>query len=494
MLAFWGAVCFFSFRVDFSGITTARAVRARPLHLHCLYQSMHGVIILSTSSGACLFARAFTENFGLPGKWSTHGDGEGASPTGRSFGAMQLAGLVFALKTYGEDIGDCGYTEKSNTHTRAISKAKQNTIKGSARSRGANQSKPNKLTENRFESEKIKNVKKSNRLTRYALRGVSITFEESTKHGVLVAQFANTTYGSKIPENIARNILTGFIQKHRNRFADDNTSSENNSGHFGFWPSKTLLFQEEVVEAVMAVPAEVARSIAGLADVGSTWIYVGVRGVDSVESVESVDTDSSGTHEAYKGNSQSLHGLKVGEGDGMTGNGNPLINCWSCFGRPAAARRQQRKVDDIKKRSTIQTQFVASCAPCDVSFSSATNDGWCLPLSESVLDKLVEAIGENMSCTSEGDEFTSSEFVVSGLNTFIESDSADMTRVLIFNYENCVVALPVETNGNASMSHSHPATVRGRIMAELPGLSEIMKFVDAVNPGSHGAFSGAQRR
>lgn len=65
---------------------------------------MHGVIVFSTRSGACLFARAFTENFGLPGEWSTHGDGASTSPTGRSFGAMQLAGLLFAIRAYAEDL------------------------------------------------------------------------------------------------------------------------------------------------------------------------------------------------------------------------------------------------------------------------------------------------------------------------------------------------------------------------------------------------------
>ena len=65
---------------------------------------MHGVIVFSTRSGACLFARAFTDNFGLPGEWSTHGDGASTSPTGRSFGAMQLAGLLFAIRAYAEDL------------------------------------------------------------------------------------------------------------------------------------------------------------------------------------------------------------------------------------------------------------------------------------------------------------------------------------------------------------------------------------------------------
>ena len=65
---------------------------------------MHGVIVFSTRSGACLFASAFTDNFGLPGEWSTHGDGASTSPTGRSFGAMQLAGLLFAIRAYAEDL------------------------------------------------------------------------------------------------------------------------------------------------------------------------------------------------------------------------------------------------------------------------------------------------------------------------------------------------------------------------------------------------------
>ena len=65
---------------------------------------MHGVIVFSTRSGACLFASAFTDNFGLPGEWSTHGDGASTSPTGRSFGAMQLAGLLFAIRAYVEDL------------------------------------------------------------------------------------------------------------------------------------------------------------------------------------------------------------------------------------------------------------------------------------------------------------------------------------------------------------------------------------------------------
>jgi len=483
---------------------------------------MHGVLILSTRSGACLFARAFTENFGLPGEWSTGDGDEAVSPTGRSFGAMQLAGLLFALRAYAADLEPLGHANATCTATNGNTKPH---LTGGA-PLDESETNPKNHPRGRFDRNKKSETQRLRKqaLRRYSLRDVTISFEESEVCGVLVAVFAHTNLGALIPKNIAKQILTGFVAKHGVWFGgagcsslkknDETSPSFSSNRRFaGFGPARTLLFHEEVLNALMSVPAELARVIAGEADLGSTWIYVGMRDNEStwgVRGVDDGDTDQAVSRVAKKNN---------------------CFRWFSCCGTDATRRGAKYQSGDKHgdkhgdtryatgdTHSSRGLQFVASCAP-----RRATGPGvepshaWRLPLSQTTLARLVElmdaVVGTARTAgTGTGGDTSASvvsvEYCVSGLHQEayysenFENAEKPNRRVLLFNHGNCVVALPDERGGvgssaagneTASETAVKTAVINARIVAKLVALHELMRFIEQEKGSGPGVkFPGAQ--
>ena len=253
---------------------------------------MHGVIVFSTRSGACLFASAFTDNFGLPGEWSTHGDGASTSPTGRSFGAMQLAGLLFAIRAYVEDLPgeDRGGSEDAKDASERRPAKDASGIAPSEKRRFARRAA--RETARDHVAEPVTScgdscgdarndrpddffgggvVRTPGALRSWVSGDVSIAFAEHASRGIAVALFAHVDLGAALPAKMAASLLDEFARKH-------DVAHFGVSGGVSAAPSKSLTFAAEAVECVLAAPAEVARELAASADVGSTWVYVALEG------------------------------------------------------------------------------------------------------------------------------------------------------------------------------------------------------------------------
>ena len=163
---------------------------------------MNGVIFVSTRTGACLFARAFREDFGLPGAWGTHGEGASVSPTGRSHGAMQLAGLLFALDAHASEL-----TAED----------------ASGEGEGLDGSPP------------------PGTLRRWSSGRCAVHFRKDHRLGVLCALFADAAADDAHAGALAETLLARFVEKHRERL------------DVGFGaPSKTLKFARELRDAITA--------------------------------------------------------------------------------------------------------------------------------------------------------------------------------------------------------------------------------------------------
>ena len=194
---------------------------------------MNGVLVLSTRSGACLFARAFREDFGLPGGWDTHGDGKSVSPTGRSFGAMQLAGLIFALDLNARELQ--GDRPDPDPDPGVAARVGVPTFAEGADARPG--------------------------LVRWAVGDCALHFRKDNARQVMVVVFAAASFGDDTPGALADALLRGFVAKH----------AEHLEGFGG--PSKTLKFERETHAAALDVPAAIAEKIRRAAGFESGWVY-----------------------------------------------------------------------------------------------------------------------------------------------------------------------------------------------------------------------------
>ena len=185
---------------------------------------MNGVIFVSTRTGACLFARAFREDFGLPGAWGTHGEGASVSPTGRSHGAMQLAGLLFALDAHASEL----------------------TAEDASGEGGGLDGSPPPGT-----------------LRRWSSGRCAVHFRKDHRLGVLCALFADAAADDAHAGALAETLLARFVEKHRERL------------DVGFGaPSKTLKFARELRDAITAEPVAAARRMARRANPSAPWVHV----------------------------------------------------------------------------------------------------------------------------------------------------------------------------------------------------------------------------
>ena len=493
---------------------------------------MHGVIVFSTRSGACLFASAFTDNFGLPGEWSTHGDGASTSPTGRSFGAMQLAGLLFAIRAYAEDLpGDDrgGSEDAKDASERRPAKDASGIAPSEKRRfarRAARETARHHVAKPLADScGNAKNdppddgsgvVRAPGALRSWVSGDVSIAFAEHASRGIAVALFAHVDLGAALPAKMAASLLDEFARKH-------DVAHFGVSGGVSAAPSKSLTFAAEAVECVLAAPAEVARELAASADVGSTWVYVALegerRGAGSVFSTVE-KTVNPKTREKREDANRSR---RVGVGKNMRQSSSHddasvrLGSSWlACFGavrgsrasrdgaepRPEASRDtrdfgaeddddddendrlENDRRDDENDVSRPRLSFVASCAPARIAGASA----WCLPLSETTVCAIATSARRCLSRTThENDKARSRrrdgldeeerEIEIGRFAHKVTSvagaDSADSasggSRVFAFRLGRLLVALPEEVEPATAPSPAERSPAAACVRGRVAG-------------------------
>ena len=492
---------------------------------------MHGVIVFSTRSGACLFASAFTDNFGLPGEWSTHGDGASTSPTGRSFGAMQLAGLLFAIRAYAEDLpGDDrgGSEDAKDASERRPAKDASGIAPSEKRRfarRAARETARHHVAKPLADScGNAKNdppddgsgvVRAPGALRSWVSGDVSIAFAEHASRGIAVALFAHVDLGAALPAKMAAALLDEFARKH-------DVAHFGVSGGVSAAPSKSLTFAAEAVECVLAAPAEVARELAASADVGSTWVYVALegerRGAGSVFSTVE-KTVNPKTREKREDANRSR---RVGVGKNMRQSsshddasvrlGSSWLACFGAVGRSCASRdgaeprpeasRDARfgaeddddddendrfendRHDDENDVSRPRLSFVASCAPARIAGASA----WCLPLSETTVCAIATSARRCLSRTThENDKARSRrrdgldeeerEIEIGRFAHKVTSvagaDSADSasggSRVFAFRLGRLLVALPEEVEPATAPSPAERSSAAACVRGRVAG-------------------------
>ena len=493
---------------------------------------MHGVIVFSTRSGACLFASAFTDNFGLPGEWSTHGDGASTSPTGRSFGAMQLAGLLFAIRAYAEDLpgDDRGGSEDAKDASERRPAKDASGIAPSEKRRFARRAARETARDHVAEPVTdscgdAKNdrpdddgsvVRAPGALRSWVSGDVSIAFAEHASRGIAVALFAHVDLGAALPAKMAASLLDEFARKH-------DVAHFGVSGGVSAAPSKSLTFAAEAVECVLAAPAEVARELAASADVGSTWVYVALegerRGAGSVFSTVE-KTVNPKTREKREDANRSR---RVGVGKNMRQSSSHddasvrLGSSWlACFGavrgsrasrdgaepRPEASRDtrdfgaeddddndendrlENDRRDDENDVSRPRLSFVASCAPARIAGASA----WCLPLSETTVCAIATSARRCLSRTThENDKARSRrrdgldeeerEIEIGRFAHKVTSvagaDSADSasggSRVFAFRLGRLLVALPEEVEPATAPSPAERSSAAACVRGRVAG-------------------------
>jgi hypothetical protein len=490
---------------------------------------MHGVIVFSTRSGACLFARAFTENFGLPGEWSTHGDGASTSPTGRSFGAMQLAGLLFAIRAYAEDLHleDRGRADDiKDASERGLAKDTSR-IAPSERRRfarpGAAIPTPSRAV---AASDSGENATKKNHLgalRRWVSGDVSIAFAEHACRGIAVALFAHADLGASLPARVAGSILDEFARKHDGA----------GFSHFGgaaAAPSKSLTFAAEVVECVLAAPAEVARELAASADVGSTWVYVALEEDERESEDEDEDVRRDGSSFFSRRREKNLRWFACLSGGARREDGGRRPKPFRAIQRHEENTRVTVRSYENERRGSIRSSekqkrrqprprlsFVASCAP---KFVATTESKWRLPLSESTADAVAAAarnifrLGAKSFRASEelpAEREANASIIFCGRFAFDEeavrkgSEETQETRgdvyVYAFRVGRLLVALPDETGASygqtvgSKSSAVAAACVGGRVAGDAKRLARLMAFAKTVDDakGDRLAFAGAAR-
>ena len=161
---------------------------------------------------------------GLPGAWGTHGEGASVSPTGRSHGAMQLAGLLFALDAHASEL----------------------TAEDASGEGGGLDGSPPPGT-----------------LRRWSSGRCAVHFRKDHRLGVLCALFADAAADDAHAGALAETLLARFVEKHRERL------------DVGFGaPSKTLKFARELRDAITAEPVAAARRMARRANPSAPWVHV----------------------------------------------------------------------------------------------------------------------------------------------------------------------------------------------------------------------------
>lgn len=518
---------------------------------------MHGVIVFSTRSGACLFASAFTDNFGLPGEWSTHGDGASTSPTGRSFGAMQLAGLLFAIRAYVEDLPgeDRGGSEDAKDASERRPAKDASGIAPSEKRRFARRAARETARDHVAEPVTdscgdAKNdrpddgggvVRTPGALRSWVSGDVSIAFAEHASRGIAVALFAHVDLGAALPAKMAASLLDEFARKH-------DVAHFGVSGGVSAAPSKSLTFAAEAVECVLAAPAEVARELAASADVGSTWVYVALegerRGAGSVFSTveKTVAKKTRKKREDANGSRRVDVGKNIRQSSSHNASvrlGSSWLACFGAVGRSCASRdgaeprpeasRDARfgaeddddddendrfendRHDDENDVSRPRLSFVASCAPARIAGASA----WCLPLSEetacaiatSARRCLSRETHENEKARSrhrdeedeEKREIEIGRFEHKGTSVAGADSASRGSRVFAFRLGRLLVALPEEIEPATAPSPAErspaAACVRGRVAGDATRLARLMQFAEAVADAKPGplAFAGAAR-
>lgn len=500
---------------------------------------MHGVIVFSTRSGACLFARAFTQNFGLHGDWSTHGDGASTSPTGRSFGAMQLAGLLFAIRAYAEDLAvpeGRGGSKDAEERPSEGGPDRASRIAPSETRRFARTS-PHDAGPEAHRKARDANEKKTRApgaLRRWVSGDVSIAFAERASRGIAVAVFAHVDVGAALPAKIAAALLDEFARKHDVGFAGV-------AGAYGeAAPSKSLTFAAEVEECVLAAPAEVARELAASADVGSTWVYVGFEDARrGAGGTRAEDPDAKGDDDAKRrAGKENRHPGGVLRGASRSRDARVRrrgrVSGSACFGFCRAtdgatrdAPRDERTPDarfgdededrdedededaedgsktNAPGKKTVarrpRVSFVASCAPARVAGDRPS--AWSLPMSEetacAIATEARRCFVASLRDTSGADDAEGRAIDV-GSFALDEKKKRNVAssrsgKLLAFRRGRLLVALPDETEDDASTRSA--ARLRGRVAADAARLARLMAFAEGVADARRGplAFAGAAR-
>ena len=473
---------------------------------------MHGVIVFSTRSGACLFSRAFTENFGLPGEWSTHGDGASTSPTGRSFGAMQLAGLLFAIRAYAEDLHleDRGRAEDiKDASERGLAKDASRIAPSEkrrfARPGAATETPSRAVAASDSGENATKHIHRLGALRRWVSGDVSIAFAEHASRGIAVALFAHADLGAALPARMAESILDEFKCKHDGA----------GFSHFGgaaAAPSKSLTFAAEVVECVLAAPAEVARS----SPRARTW---GPRGCTSrsrkTKKTKAKTKTKTKTSDATRRHYVIFREKKTHDASRAS---------------PSARRdaRRRAKPKAIQRREEYQKKQTLTTSPPVVRRELRAREGgddgepWRLPLSEETADAVAAAARFRLGAEARGgaSEFPEElpadreanasiarcvrfAFEEAGLEKDKRraSEKKETRRargdvyVYAFRVGRLVVALPDEQTVESKSSAVAAACVGGRVAGDATRLARLMAFAESVDDakGHRLAFAGAAR-
>ena len=466
---------------------------------------MNGVIVLSTRSGACLFARAFREDFGLPGGWDTHGDGQSVSPTGRSFGAMQLAGLIFALDLNARELqGDRPDPDPDPDPGVAAPVGVPTFAEGADARPG---------------------------LVRWAVGDCALHFRKDHARQVMVVVFAAASFGDDTPGALADALLRGFVAKH----------AEHLEGFGG--PSKTLKFERETHAAALDVPVAIAEKIRRAAGFESGWVYAALSrrlaadadaerewhedaGPDDGDWDEDEDGDGDGDGDPSDARPRPRGrrarpgaGKRVGVGarsgvafaeDGE-GNGAPSGDGgggWLCFGRAAA-----RRVRLAGSADAGAVQFVHRVRAAEQSSDSTDgvgSSGACETLSDAALEGLaatIHAAAEAMAfapgagnarglrtleLTIKGADVGADAGADSGADAGVASsptgggEDDGSVRVFVFVWERFALAFPAQTVGVWSTEPA--ATARGRVAEHARALRRALRFVEHVVPEANVAF------
>jgi hypothetical protein len=311
---------------------------------------------------------------------------------------------------------------------------------------------------------------------------------------------------------VAGSILDEFARKHDGA----------GFSHFGgaaAAPSKSLTFAAEVVECVLAAPAEVARELAASADVGSTWVYVALEEDERESEDEDEDEDvrrdgSSFFSRRREKNLRWFACLSGGARRDVGRRTKPKAIIQRHEENTVTVRSSEKQK---RRQPRPRLSFVASCAP---KFVATTESKWRLPLSEETADAVAAAarnifrLGAKSFRASEelpAEREANASIIFCGRFAFDEeavrkgSEETQETRgdvyVYAFRVGRLLVALPDETGASygqtvgSKSSAVAAACVGGRVAGDAKRLARLMAFAKTVDDakGDRLAFAGAAR-